>query len=87
MRCGKKVVRGERECWPCASTGLREFLEGKARNLGDDVINARLEASGGFATENQWSAWVYFPVAIDLWTFLRHRRQWLRSRLMSWIKE
>jgi len=26
--------------------GLREFLEGKARNLGDDVINARLEAAG-----------------------------------------
>jgi hypothetical protein len=26
--------------------GLREFLEDKARNLGDDVINARLEACG-----------------------------------------
>src|ERR1019366_1183379 len=26
--------------------GLREFLEGEARNLGDDVINARLEAAG-----------------------------------------
>jgi len=43
VRCGKKVVRGERECWPCASTGLREFLEGKARNLGDDVITHWLE--------------------------------------------
>ncbi len=29
--------------------GLREFLEGKARNLGDDVINGRLEAGRGFA--------------------------------------
>jgi hypothetical protein len=28
---------------------LREFLEGKARNLGNDVINARLETRGGFA--------------------------------------
>ena len=35
-------LRGER------GVGLREFLEGKARNLGDDVINARLEARGGF---------------------------------------
>jgi len=26
--------------------GLREFLEGEARNLGYDVINARLEAAG-----------------------------------------
>ncbi len=33
-------LRGER------GVGLREFLEGKARNLGDDVINARLEAGG-----------------------------------------
>ena len=24
-------LRGERECWPCASTGLPEFLEGKKR--------------------------------------------------------
>ena len=31
-------LRGER------GVGLREFLEGEARNLGDDVINARLEA-------------------------------------------
>jgi hypothetical protein len=30
---------------------LREFLEGKARNLGDDVINGRLEAGGGFARD------------------------------------
>ena len=34
-------LRGER------GVGLREFLEGKARNLGDDVINARLEARRG----------------------------------------
>jgi hypothetical protein len=47
----RMVVRGEREWWPCASTGLREFLEGEARNLGDDVINARLEARGGFARD------------------------------------
>ena len=47
----RKVVRGEREWWPCASTGLWEFLEGKAQNLGDDVINARLEARGGFARD------------------------------------
>ena len=31
-------LRGER------GVGLRKFLEGKARNLGDDVINARFEA-------------------------------------------
>jgi hypothetical protein len=33
---------------PCAEhgVGLREFLEDKTRNLGDDVINARLEAAG-----------------------------------------
>lgn len=31
--------------------GLREFLEGKARNLGADVINARLEARGSFARD------------------------------------
>ena len=30
---------------------LREFLEGKARNLGDDEIHAPLEARGGFARE------------------------------------
>jgi hypothetical protein len=30
---------------------LREFLEGKGRNLGDDVINGRLEARGGFARD------------------------------------
>jgi hypothetical protein len=38
-------LRGER------GVGLREFLEGKARDLGDDVINARLEARGGFARD------------------------------------
>ena len=26
---------------------VRKHLEGKARNLGDDVINSRLEAGGG----------------------------------------
>src|SRR5262245_12071136 len=31
-----------------AWVAVREFLEGKARNLGDDVINGRLEASRGF---------------------------------------
>ena len=31
-------LRGER------GVSLREFLEGKARYLGDDIINARLEA-------------------------------------------
>jgi len=30
---------------------LREFLEGEARNLGDEVINARLEVRGGFARD------------------------------------
>ena len=40
-------LRGEREQWPCVSTGLREFLEGKLRDLAHDVINARLEAGGG----------------------------------------
>ncbi len=34
-------LRGER------GIGLRKFLEGKAQNFGDDVIDARLEASGG----------------------------------------
>ena len=38
-------LRGER------GVGLRKFLEGKARNLGDDVINGRLEAGGGFARD------------------------------------
>src|SRR5258706_11625608 len=38
-------LRGER------GVGLRKFLEGEARNLGDDVINARLEARGGFARD------------------------------------
>src|SRR5436190_2660635 len=38
-------LRGE------GGVGLREFLEGKARNLGDDVINARLEARGRFARD------------------------------------
>jgi len=30
---------------------LWEFLEGKARNFGDDLINARLEARGGFGRD------------------------------------
>ena len=30
---------------------VRKHLEGKARNLGDDVINARLEAREGFARD------------------------------------
>jgi hypothetical protein len=30
---------------------LREFLEGKTRNLGNDVINGRLEARRGFARD------------------------------------
>ena len=38
-------LRGER------GVGLRKFLEGKARYLGDDVINARLEARRGFARD------------------------------------
>ena len=38
-------LRGER------GVGMRKFLEGEARNLGDDVINARLEARGGFARD------------------------------------
>jgi hypothetical protein len=38
-------LRGER------GIGLRKFLKGKARNLGDDVINARFEARGGFARD------------------------------------
>ena len=29
--------------------GLGKFLEGEARDFGDDVINGRLEARGGFA--------------------------------------
>ena len=38
-------LRGQRR------VGLREFLEGEARNLGDDVINGRLEARRGFARD------------------------------------
>ena len=38
-------LRGER------GVGLWEFLEGKARNLGDYVINARLEARRGFTRD------------------------------------
>jgi hypothetical protein len=38
-------LRGER------GVGLRKFLEGEARNLGHDVINARLETRGGFARD------------------------------------
>jgi hypothetical protein len=30
---------------------VRKHLEGKARNLGDDVINARLKARGGFTRD------------------------------------
>jgi hypothetical protein len=41
--------RSGRSCEP--ARGLREFLEREARNLGDDVINARLEARGGFARD------------------------------------
>jgi hypothetical protein len=33
-------LRGER------GVGLRKFLEGEARNLGDDVINNRVRAAG-----------------------------------------
>ena len=33
----------------CGMVAVRKHLEGKARNLGDDVISARLEAGGGFA--------------------------------------
>ncbi len=35
----------------CGMVAVRQHLEGKARNLGDDVINARLEARGGFARD------------------------------------
>ena len=35
----------------CGMVAVRKHLEGKARNLGDDVINARLEARGGFARD------------------------------------
>ena len=38
-------LRGER------GVGLGKVLEGKARDLGDDVINARLEARGGVARD------------------------------------
>ncbi len=38
-------LRGER------GVGLREFLKREARNLGDDVINGRLEAGGSFARD------------------------------------
>ena len=38
-------LRGER------GIGLREFLEGETRNLGDDIINARLEARGRLARD------------------------------------
>jgi hypothetical protein len=30
---------------------VRKHLGGEARNLGDDVVNARLEAGGGFARD------------------------------------
>src|SRR5882724_1761782 len=35
----------------CGMVAVRKHLEGKARNLGEDVINARLEARGGFARD------------------------------------
>ncbi len=35
----------------CGMVAVRQHLEGKARDLGDDVINARLEARGGFARD------------------------------------
>jgi len=38
--CGVSVKGGRAQRWPSAKT-LREFLEGKARNLGDDVTNGR----------------------------------------------
>ena len=38
-------LRGER------GIGLRKFLEGEARDLGDDVIDGRLEAGRGFARD------------------------------------
>jgi len=54
-------LRGER------GVGLREFLEGKARNLGDDVINARLEARGG----NKFNSSVYESVPTQQSTCLK----------------
>jgi hypothetical protein len=38
-------------CVVSVGSACGEFLEGKARNLGDDVIYARLEARGGFARD------------------------------------
>ena len=35
----------------CGMVAVRQHLEGKARNSGDDVIDARLEARGGFARD------------------------------------
>ena len=35
----------------CGMVAVRKHLEGKARDLGDDVINARFEARGGFARD------------------------------------
>ena len=35
----------------CRMVAVRKHLEGEARNLGDDVINARLEACRGFARD------------------------------------
>jgi hypothetical protein len=32
-------LRGEHEWWPCAST-VREFLEGKGRDRGNDAVEA-----------------------------------------------
>jgi hypothetical protein len=35
----------------CGMVTVRKHLEGKARNLGDDVIHVRLEARRGFARD------------------------------------
>ena len=44
-------VNGGRLQRPCGTVAVRKHLEGEARNLGDDVNNARLEAGGGFARD------------------------------------
>jgi len=43
-------VRGELGS-ACGMVAVRKHLEGKARNVGYDVINGRLEARGGFARD------------------------------------
>jgi len=35
----------------CGMVAERKHLEGEARNLGDEVINIRLEGGGGFARD------------------------------------